>query len=89
MPDFTAHEHPVLAVACPTCRAKAGAWCRRPSGHVASDLHKTRRIGEVASYASAELVFKQAAIEWPRGRILWRHGARILCDSGSGRRYAP
>ncbi|SHM56635.1 hypothetical protein SAMN05444389_1143 [Paracoccus solventivorans] len=44
MPDFTAHEHPVLAVACPTCRAKAGAWCRRPSGHVASDLHKTRRI---------------------------------------------
>ena len=57
---------------------------------IADDGSRTiQRLGEVASYASAELVFKQAAIEWPRGRILWRHGARILCDSGSGRRYAP
>ena len=44
MTDFTAHEHPVLAVACPTCRAKAGTWCRGPSGQAAGDLHDTRRV---------------------------------------------
>ncbi len=41
--DFTAFRHPVLAVACPTCRARAGAWCKRPSGHRASDLHASRK----------------------------------------------
>lgn len=41
-----------------------------------------QRLGEVASYAAAELVFAQALIEWPCSRILWRHGARILRDSG-------
>lgn len=43
MADFTAHRHPVLAVACPTCRAKAGTWCVRPSEHSACGLHVTRR----------------------------------------------
>lgn len=42
-PDWTAHRHPVLAVACPVCLAHAGAWCRRPSGHKAMDLHAARR----------------------------------------------
>ena len=41
--DFTAFRHPVLAVACPTCRARAGAWCKRPSGHRASDFHASRK----------------------------------------------
>ena len=40
--DFTAYRHPVLAVACPTCGAKRGVWCRRPSGHKASHLHRAR-----------------------------------------------
>ena len=44
MPDFTAHKHPVLAVPCGDCRATAGAWCTRPSGHRAADLHLSRRI---------------------------------------------
>lgn len=42
-PDFNAYRHPVLAVPCPTCRARAGAWCRRPSGHRAMSLHAARR----------------------------------------------
>ncbi len=44
MPDFTAHKHPVLAVRCPECGKAPDVWCRRPSGHRASDLHKARRI---------------------------------------------
>ena len=42
-PDFLAYRHPVLAVPCPDCQAAAGAWCKRPSGHKASDLHKARK----------------------------------------------
>ena len=42
MPDFTAYPHPVLAVRCPTCQSAPGLWCRRPSGHRASDLHAER-----------------------------------------------
>ena len=44
MPDFTAYRHPVLAVPCGECRAAAGAWCTRPSGHRAADLHLSRRM---------------------------------------------
>ena len=44
MPDFTTHKHPVLAVPCPDCRAAGGAWCTRPSGHRAADLHLSRRM---------------------------------------------
>jgi hypothetical protein len=38
----TWEKHPVLAVPCPTCRVRAGAWCRRPSGHRAMALHVAR-----------------------------------------------
>lgn len=41
--DFTIHAHPVLAVACPDCWARAGAWCKRPSAHRAMDLHGSRK----------------------------------------------
>lgn len=43
MPDFTIHKHPVLAVPCGDCHAAAGAWCLRPSGHRAAELHRVRR----------------------------------------------
>jgi len=43
MPDFTAHKHPVLAVPCSDCQATAGSWCKRPSGHRATELHRTRK----------------------------------------------
>ena len=43
MPDFTRHKHPVLAVPCGDCHAAVGAWCKRPSGHRAADLHHARR----------------------------------------------
>ena len=50
---------------------------------IADDGSRTiQRLGEVASYAAAELVFRQAAIDWPGGRFLWRRGAMILRDSG-------
>ena len=26
-------EHPFLQLPCPTCHARAGVWCVRPSGH--------------------------------------------------------
>lgn len=42
-PDFTKHRHPVQAVACPDCGARAGTWCKRPSGHKATDFHRSRR----------------------------------------------
>ena len=74
MPDFTAHRHPVLAVRCPECDRAPGVWCRRPSGHMASDFHTSRK-------AEADSVFvdqhgPDASIErdgdgWiidPRGR---------------------
>ena len=35
------------AVACPSCGRRAGALCRRPSGHKAADFHARRKAGEV------------------------------------------
>lgn len=44
MIDFTAYRHPVLAVACPHCKARPGTWCRRPSEHKAMMyLHEGRK----------------------------------------------
>ena len=74
MPDFTACEHPVLAVACPMCRAPAGDWCRRPSGHRASGLHAARRAEAdrlfIAQHGDMAAII-HAASGWlidPRGR---------------------
>lgn len=61
MPDFTAHRHPVIAVACPTCGAGAGAWCKRPSGHRAQGLHAAR--GDVADVAFVAQYGFEASIE--------------------------
>jgi hypothetical protein len=33
----------VLAVPCPTCGKRAGAWCIRPSGHKAMMMHAARK----------------------------------------------
>ena len=74
MPDFTAHRHPVLAVRCPTCGIAPGLWCRRPSGHMASDLHAARRAEAdrvfIEQHGLAAAII-QAASGWlidPRGR---------------------
>lgn len=48
--DFTANSHPVLAVACPSCRKCAGAMCIRPSGHRASDFHAARKAAADAKF---------------------------------------
>jgi len=42
-------DHPVTRVPCPTCRARAGAWCRRPSGHRAHELHVDREHAALAA----------------------------------------
>ena len=52
-PDFNAHRHPVLAVACPTCHAAVGVWCKRPSGHRATDLHAGRKCAADAAWEAA------------------------------------
>lgn len=57
MADFVAHRHPVLAVSCPDCRARVGAWCARPSGHRAADFHQARK-------AEADRVFIEQHGEW-------------------------
>lgn len=31
-----------LSFECPTCRAKPGTWCKRPSEHKAAQLHAAR-----------------------------------------------
>ena len=49
-PDFTAHVHPVLAIPCPTCRRRVGAWCARPSGHRAQRLHRARTAAADAAF---------------------------------------
>ncbi|AVL51256.1 hypothetical protein CEP88_00425 (plasmid) [Roseobacter denitrificans] len=74
MIDFTAYRHPVLAVACPECGKRAGAWCIRPSGHTAMDLHRSRKaeadrvfIDQHGPDASIERVQDSWAID-PQGR---------------------
>lgn len=75
MPDFTAHLHPVLAVRCPECGKAPGIWCRRPSGHRASELHASRKaeadrifIDQHGETASIERLPAGGWIIDPRGR---------------------
>lgn len=50
---------PALGVVCPTCEAKRGSWCKRPSGHKAMDLH----AGRVKAAAASPLIPAQAGIQ--------------------------
>lgn len=71
--DFTLHKHPVLAVACPTCRAAAGVWCRRPSEHAAWDLHADRK--RLADQVFIDRHGAAASIELtPAGWVVDPHG---------------
>ena len=74
MTDFTAHVHPVLAVRYPSCGKAVGIWCIRPSGHKASDLHRSRRVEAdrvfVAQHGEADSIERRGD-EWaidPHGR---------------------
>ena len=49
--DVTIWAHPPLAVPCPTCRARVGVRCVRPSGHQALDLHAARRVAADRAFA--------------------------------------
>lgn len=86
MPDFTAHRHLVLVVRCPECGKAPGVWCRRPSGHRASDLHKARRIAADCLFvtqhgedASIERVGEDWVID-PKGRAERREWAKAGGD---------
>lgn len=74
MPDFTAHNHPVLAVRCPGCGKAPGVWCRCPSGHRASDLHKARRVAADCLFVTqhgADASIERVGDDWvvdPTGR---------------------
>ena len=74
MPDFTAHKHPVLAVRCPDCGKALGIWCVRPSGHKATELHRSRKAEADAMFidqhgpdASIERIEDEWIID-PQGR---------------------
>lgn len=41
-----------LSFECPTCHAKPGEWCKRPSEHRAAQLHADRRDLEFAGAKS-------------------------------------
>jgi hypothetical protein len=87
MPDFTAHRDPVLAVRCPSCGSAPGIWCRRPSGHRASDLHAER--GAEADGVFIEQHGWEASVErdgdgWiidPRGRASIRRSQSSFVSS--------
>lgn len=40
MPNFTAHQHPALAVGCPTCGKAPDEWCCGANGQLSRDLHR-------------------------------------------------
>jgi len=44
--DLAPGEKCALCYPCPTCRAPAGSWCKRPSGHKAMDIHKDRWLSK-------------------------------------------
>lgn len=57
--DFEAWTHPVLALQCTDCQAKPGQWCKRPSGHRASEFHRTRK-----TQADREFIHKHGEDAW-------------------------
>lgn len=73
-PDFTAHAHPVLAVPCPICGRRAGAWCRKPSGHHAQRPHRARAAAAdgafVAQHGDAAAIRRGPDGRW----VVDRHG---------------
>ncbi|WP_299846865.1 hypothetical protein [uncultured Paracoccus sp.] len=72
--DFTAYRHPVLAVPCPSCHASVGAWCKRPSGHRAADLHDARGVDADRAFIrqhGADAAIRRDGTGWiidPHGR---------------------
>lgn len=72
-PDFTGYKNPQLAVACPDCGARVGAWCVRPSEHKAPELHAAR--GAAADAAFIAQHGERASIDWtPQGWVIDPNG---------------
>jgi hypothetical protein len=56
---------PILEVACPTCYARIGRRCKRPSGHQAGDYHIARdllAIERVPGYGYCPAAHPPAAV---------------------------
>ena len=74
MPNFTAHQHPALAVGCPTCGKAPDEWCCGANGQLSPDLHRARQAEAdrefVEQYGDLAAIVP-AAIGWlidPHGR---------------------
>ncbi len=61
----------LLSLECPQCHAKDGAWCTRPSGHKAMDIHedRLRAADRIAIERAADQV---RAAFGDEGLRLWR-----------------
>ncbi|WOE76756.1 zinc finger domain-containing protein [Alterisphingorhabdus coralli] len=68
MIDFTAYPHPVMAVRCPECGKAAGVYCYRPSGHKASDFHRSLKdLADqifIQQHGNAAAVFRSDNNTW-------------------------
>jgi hypothetical protein len=61
----------LLSLECPQCHAKDGAWCTRPSGHKAMDIHEDRL--RAADRIAIDRVPEQVrAAHGEEGLRLWR-----------------
>jgi hypothetical protein len=58
-----------LGVPCPTCGAKAGSPCKRPSGHTTQDPHKARN--EKADALFVATYGEEAIIDYDAGADRW------------------
>jgi hypothetical protein len=71
----------LFSLECPTCHAKGGAWCTRPSGHRAMDIHEDRL--RTADRIAIELAPDQViAALGEEGLAMWR---RLLGMEGRRR----
>ncbi len=74
-----------MAVACPICGVRAGAWCQRPSGHRAwGHFHKERHLaadqvwydGRYPSIIAIEGGFAYEEADTPAALAEWRTARR-------------
>ena len=58
------YKSPIMAVPCPSCGAKVGRWCKRPSGHsgpmVAFHAARRQAAEEAEAGATGAILLKQA-----------------------------
>ena len=68
------YKSPYMAVPCPSCGAKVGRWCKRPSGHSgpAVAFHAARRQAAKEAEAAGGVKLETPALV---GTVRWALGA--------------